>query len=737
MNKLVKILFTSLLVLPAACSGGDRATPTVEWRADNGCVYDDGVTPANVQTLTLYNLPDSARSIAFNMFARQMHPLDSVDTLVELLPGYYELRSPRIENATPADTVVIRLLARAELRSICYAPDGFHGVSRAGHPFGIEAKMFDILTDSVALTYVPDGAEVYARNAGLASGAAGAYDVVPSFKHIALTEGTSTVDMGTMAFSETPGVKGSERYRVTVADGGISVEADSTRWNALRHRLTHWFGSGAVELPNAVIDDEPSLSYRGVMIDIARNFQPPAEIHRVLDLMAAYGMNVFHFHAVDDEAWRLEISALPELTQVGSRRGYVAAGEERDFLPQLFAGNGNPDATEGTANGYYTRGDIIGIIRHADSLGITVLPEIESPGHARAAIVAMRRRPEYRLDDPADTSRYTSAQALHDNVMNPALPGPYRFMETVVDELVGIYREAGVPLGAVHIGGDEVPANAWGGSPAVQALKDSLGLADDKAVHAYFVDRIAEMLASKGLKMSGWQEVALGHPDAYNRRVQPVTNSVNCWQTLGARGARVVADIVSAGFPAVLSNVQHFYLDMCYSPHPLERGLSWGGYVDEFDALHGYPARLASEMRPVGVSCQVFAETIRSEAGLEEMLLPKMLGVAERAWNPDSTYSDAGFNAVIAGRMPVWQSEGLSFHVRQPGLVSDGESVTANSSYPGASIALTFINANGSSCAATVRPGVPTFVPDGTRQIRATQTVAGRTSVPSVLNFAD
>ncbi len=735
MKKLLKLMLPAAVLAPlAGCSHTAEPLPTVEWSNANGSVYEDGVA-ANVQTFKVYNLPDSAAAIAFNMFARRMQPLDSADTLIEIVPGYYELRSPKFAAATQGDTATIEILTRGVFKSICYAPDGIHGVSISGQPFDIATRYADILADSTALSYVPDGAEVYARNAELGAGRASVYDVVPSFKSVNLTGGETTVDMGAIEFSQTPEVKGSERYRVEVADGKMSVVADSAQWNRLGLRLRHWLGSGSQTLPNAVIDDEPSLPYRGVMIDIARNFQPASEIHRVLDLMAAYGFNVFHFHPVDDEAWRLEIAALPELTQFGSRRGYTAPGSEADHLPQIFAGNGNPDNPSGTANGYYTRGEVVDIIRHADSLGITVLPEIESPGHARAAIKAMRRRPEFRMDEEGDTSVFTSAQAFHDNVMNPALPGTYRFMETVVDELIDIYNEAGVPLKAVHIGGDEVASGAWNGSPAVTALRDSLGLEDDKAVHAYFVRRIADMLASKGLKMSGWQEVALGHPEEYNRHVLPNTHSINCWQTVGSRGARVVGDIASAGYPTVLSNVQHFYLDMCYTPHPLERGLSWGGYVDEFDALHGYPARLAGALQPIGVSCQLFAETIRSTDGLEDMLLPKMLGVAERAWNPDSTYTDARFNAVVAGRIPVWEREGLSFHVRQPGLIRQGDEVKVNSPYPGAVIAVTFVGADGSRSEVTLASDETAPIPAGTRQVRAAQTVGGRTSVPSVLTI--
>lgn len=740
MKKLVRTIApVAAIAVMGACTSAPAASPAVEWSAQNGLTYADG-SPAYMQTFKVYNLPDSAESLAFNMFARQMMPVVTADTIIELVPGYYRIASPRIaQAAAQGDTVTISILTRGRITAISYSPDGVHGVSAGGHPFDVDFSRFDLLSDSTALAAVPDAAEIYVRNAALAGAAApGAYHVVPSFKSTVLTGGNSTVDMDNIAFSAPADLAGTEKYRITVADNVIAVEADSAQWVRLRHRLRHWLGTGAVELPNAQIADEPSLGYRGLMIDVARNFQPASEVHRVLDLMADYGLNVFHFHAVDDEAWRLEIQSLPELTAIGSRRGYTSAGSENGYLPQLFTGNGNPDSSEGTSNGYYTRAEIVDIIRHADSLGITVLPEIESPGHARAAIVAMRNRPEYRLDEAADTSVYTSAQAFHDNVMNPALPGPYRFMETVVDELIDVYNEAGVPLKAVHIGGDEVPRRAWAGSPAVQALKDSLGLADDKAVHAYFVSRVADMIASKGLGVSGWQEVALRHPEEYNRNLAPKTYSVNCWSTLPRQGqGGVVEDIYAAGFPTILSNVDHFYLDMCYSPNPYERGLSWGGYVDEFDALAGYPARLAPGVQPTGIQGQVWAETIRSTAGLETLLLPKMMGMAERAWNTDSTYTDAAFNAIAAAEMPKWAAAGYAFHVNQPGIIRQGNTLTVNSSYPESAIYVSFDGTTPAASGTALRSGDSLSIPEGATQIRAIQCVSGIASAPSVMLLAE
>lgn len=728
----MKKYIIALLPLALAGCANRPAVPTAEWSFENGHTTAEGA-PAYLQTVKVYNLPDSAARVAFNMFARSMEMVDPADTLVELVPGYYAIASPKFAAAQPGDTLTFQILTAGKLRSICYTPDGFHGVSRDGYPFDMSLVRSDLLNDSTALSYVPDALEIFERNEALAAGRADVYDVVPSFKTVELLGDSTVVNLAAISFSETPQVKGTENYNVTVADGVMAVEADSAQWARLQQRLQHWFGTGERLLPTARIADGPDFPYRGVMVDMVRNFQPIEEMHRVLNLMALYGLNVLHFHVTDDEAWRLEIAALPELTAVGARRGYVAAGEETAYLPQIFAGNGNPDSTEGTANGYYTRQQMVDLLREANRLAISVIPEIESPGHARAAIVALRNNPEYRLDEPGDTSVYTSAQAFHDNVMNPALPGPYKLMETVVDELISIYAEAEAPLVTIHIGGDEVPRNAWGGSPAVQALKDSLGLEDDKAVHAHFVSRVADMIASKGLKVSGWQEVALRHPEAYNRELVPKFHSVNCWSTLGASGARVVADIAGAGFPAVLSNVQHFYLDMCYTPHPDERGLSWGGYVDEFDALHGYPANLAGSLQPIGIQGQIFAETIRSQADLEKMLLPKVLGLAERAWNADSTYTDERFNVLVAAELPKWNEAGLAYHVRQPGLKLEGNVLTVNSAYPEAEIYVSTDGTNPTRESLRLSSGESLELNPEVQQVRAIQYMGAVPSVATVL----
>lgn len=738
----VAILFSITGAGMAGCSGANAETPAPQllWEAEN-IVAADG-RPAYRQTFTVTGDLRGVRRLAFNQFARRMSMADSTDTIIEIVPGYYAVGSPRFGAATGADTLSFSIVTAGTLRSICYSPDGAHLVMNDGSTRALNLVRGDITKERSGYApvngddYMPYGEEIYAFNEQISGDSAGALDAIPSFKTVILTGGVTVADPDKAIFV-TGGDEEKELYSINISDGTVTVTAPQSMWPRLRRRIGANFGHGARTFPECTVTDYPSLPYRGLMIDIARNFQSADELHRIIGLMADYGLNTLHFHAVDDEGWRLEIPALPELTAVGSRRGYTPSDSAGAYLPQIFHGDGNP-GTPGHSNGYISVEQMISLLRHADTLGIAVIPEIESPGHARAAIEAMKYRAATTGDDSyilaesagADTSRYTSAQSFHDNVMNPALPGPYKFMSTVADGIADIYRLAGVPLKAIHIGGDEVPRNAWSGSAAAQKLAREKGLKGEKELHAYFVRRVVDDYAAKGIPVSGWQEIAFRHDKEYDTAVLPAIYSVNCWSTLPSQGqGGVITDIATAGYPLVLSNVDHFYMDMCYSYHPYERGLTWGGTVNEFDALHGYPCILCpvEGARLKGVQGQVFAETIRSGADLERMILPKMLGLAERAWNPDSTYADSRFNAVIANHMEGWLENGYTFHVHQPGIhLTDEGNVVFNSPYPNADIYYTFITPGQAQTSDSepagwqkVTPGTAVALPCRPVQVRA------------------
>ncbi len=441
--------------------------------------------------------------------------------------------------------------------------------------------------------------------------------------------------------------------------------------------------STKVEIPCVEIKDEPRFAYRGFMLDVGRNFHSKDEVFRILDVMALYKLNVFHLHLTEDEGWRLEIAGLPELTKVGAKRAHSL--DAKNTLPPSHGSGGDTTNTNGT--GYYTKADYIEILKYAAARHITVLPEIETPGHARAAVKAMNARynrlmaagkkaeaEKYLLSDPDDNSIYSSAQTWSDNVIDVSLPSTYNFIATVIDAIQAIYKEAGVPLTTIHFGGDEVPRGVWEKSPAYLAFKTNhpeITSAGD--MWYYYYGRVDSILKSKGLKLAGWEEaplrrtrldgrpVYLPNPDFAHEHWQ-----AEVWNnTLGDGNEDLAYKLANAGYHVVLSNVTNLYLDMAHYKSFDEPGYYWGAFtdIDKFYSFipydyfknskvdkNGLPIdrnifvgkqRLTDygKSNIIGIQCALWGENIKSNERLEYMLLPRMLAFAERAWSQDPAWA--------------------------------------------------------------------------------------------------
>jgi hexosaminidase len=526
-----------------------------------------------------------------------------------------------------------------------------------------------------------------------------------------------------------------EAYELVVdARTGVTITAPTAAGVALGlasfHELLPVSPAPAtgVTLQAMVIRDAPRFGYRGLMLDVARNFQPAAQVERVLGLMARYKLNTLHLHLVDDEGWRLEIAGIPELTDFGARRG--AGGPDADHLPP--AQGSGPDLGNPYGSGHYTRSQYQAILRHAAALHIEVVPEIEMPGHARAAVKAMAWRarqlalagkasaPDYRLDDPADTSVYRSAQLYTDNVMNPALPSTYAFIEHVVDELVAMHREAGVPLRTIHMGGDELPARAWSASPAVTALMAREGLHERADVWQYFYRRVGALLARRGLHLAGWEEIA--SPDR-PWVGEPPTAWV--WNTRSLElpddgRTDLAVRLANAGFGVVLAPASRYYFDLMHLLSPDEPGHDWAGHTEldtAFDFVPFDPSRArplvptrSSATEPLtasgrahirGLEGTLFSELVHEPGRIDTMLMPRLLALAERAWSPDPAWATerdatraqalyradwARFAAQVGTRvLPRLDAEGagIRYRIPPPGLKREADGVHANSLLPG------------------------------------------------------
>jgi hexosaminidase len=508
--------------------------------------------------------------------------------------------------------------------------------------------------------------------------------------------------------------------------------------------------SASLRLAFTRIEDAPRFPFRGLHMDVSRNFQTKETILRTLDLLAFYKINRFLFYTTEDEGWRLEIEGLPELTEVGAQRQHTWGKEAPVLHPAYGSG---PVAYEQGKNGsgYYTKADFVEILKYAKERHIQVIPELNFPGHARAAIKAMEARynrlmqagkaaeaEEYRLIDPDDKSVYLSAQAYTDNVVSVARESTYRFYEKVVDEISKMYQEAGLTLDVMHAGGDEVPEGAWAQSPmAARLLQEQPDIRDPKNLQAYFFRKLLERLEARNLTVHAWEEAALmkapdgaylPNPEFANRKVVPyIWNNMFDYPDLGYR-------LANMGYQVVLCNVSNFYFDLAYNNDPQEQGLYWAGFVDTRNAWTFSPfnwfttttktsmgrpidqekeyagmAQLKPEARKniLGVEAQLWSETIKGRDMLEYYMLPKLMGFAESAWAAERSWENMQApearekamnqqwnvfsNTLGQKELPrlSWMNEGYNYRVPLPGAVIEEGMLKANAAFPGLSIRYT------------------------------------------------
>lgn len=551
-----------------------------------------------------------------------------------------------------------------------------------------------------------------------------------------------------------------EGYQLNITPEHVSIKASSEAgifYGVQSFRqlipLEAWSAPGkSLKLPCVEVQDEPRFSYRGLHLDVARNFQTKEQVLRLLNWMALYKLNALHFHFSDDEAWRLEIPGLPELTSVSAVRGHTL--DSRNHLPASYGSGG---VLQNPQSAFYTREDYLEILRHAKRLHISVIPEIETPGHARAAIKAMEARYRrlmaegkreealaYRLADPADSSQYVSAQYYRDNVMCVALPSVYHFIETTVDALIGMHREAGMPLTTIHMGGDEVPAGVWEKSPACQALLKSLPgnkYRQTSDLWLYYWENVLDILKQRGLFVSGWEEIGMRETRLDGQRKMMVNPDfaddhfrTYVWNTVVGWGSEDLPyRLANGGYEVVLCPVSNLYFDLACQRDFEEPGYYWGGFVDvdkpfgfiPFDYLKNMREdRFGSPVSPeafkgkdrltdygkhniVGIQGHLWSENIRSAEMLEYLAFPKMLGLAERAWAPDPDwareqdparaevlYQDAwNVFANVLGkrelpRLATYQG-GARYRIPTVGVRMEAGQVKANIQFPGLEIRYT------------------------------------------------
>lgn len=494
-----------------------------------------------------------------------------------------------------------------------------------------------------------------------------------------------------------------------------------------------------LNLPQLRAIDAPRFAWRGMHYDMARNFHSKEVTLRLIEQMARFKLNKLHLHLSDDEGWRLQIPGLPELTDIGATRCFDLQ-EQTCLLTQLGTG----PHRNGTGNGYYTRQDFIEILKFATDRHIEVIPEIDMPGHSRAAIKSMQARyhsllkagelnlaEQYLLSDPLDTSKYSSVQNYNDNSLNVCRKSSYQFISKVIDEVQSMYESAGIRLKTWHMGGDEVAKGSWQHSPDCQVLlkdptSDVKSVADLKL---YFVKQLSAMLQVHDIALVGWEDGLMVDATTPLVRSQLPNQRIiaDVWDNIWEWG---VADrayrLANANYQVVLAHATHLYFDHPQEVSSEQRGYYWatrysdakkvfgympddiyanadktrmGNPIVDLQALVGRPLpKLEKPANIIGMQGNVWSETIRTDQQLEQMVYPRILMMAERAWHKaewegvavnrplrDVQWSEMA-HLLALREIPKLQKQGVSVYLPPPGVQIVEGKAHANTAMPGLNI---------------------------------------------------
>jgi hexosaminidase len=402
-------------------------------------------------------------------------------------------------------------------------------------------------------------------------------------------------------------VKGPEgSYRLNISPSGVIVSAADSK-GLFYGGISLWqLLCDSPTLAAAAIEDQPRFAWRGLMLDSARHFQSVAYIKRFIDWMAINKLNLFHWHLTDDQGWRIEIKHFPKLTSFGP---------------------------------YYTQEQIKDVVAYAAARQITILPEIDMPGHAAAAVAAY---PELGVAPVTITKPSTDWGAI--NVQFNVEESTFTFLETVLDEVMALF-----PGQYVHAGGDEVAKERWQQSPEIQARMRQLGIKDEEGLQSYFIHRIDDYLTSKGHRLIGWDEILQGG-------IAPHA-TVMSWR--GLDGALAAA---KAGHDTVLSPHPLLYLDNRQATYPWEApGRGRVVTVEDIYKFNPLPTELTAEegKHVLGVQANIWTEHMRTEQFVTRMTYPRAVALAEIAWTAADRLDYADFTRRLGLQQKRYAKLGL------------------------------------------------------------------------------
>lgn len=437
---------------------------------------------------------------------------------------------------------------------------------------------------------------------------------------------------GGIAFTRDLSVAGDEAYRLEVTPRAITIRASGdaglfygaeTLWQLVA-------SAKGDRIPAVRIDDKPAFGWRGVMLDSARHFQPASYIETLLDRMAAEKLNVFHWHLTDDQGWRIAIDRYPRLTEIGAWR-----------IPAGAAGRGPKTGQPVRYGGFYTKDDIRHIVAYAAARHITIVPEIDMPGHATAMVAAY---PELG-STPTPPKVPSSDWGILPNLLNTE-DSTFTFIDNVLDELMALF-----PGRYIHVGGDEAPKDQWKADPRAQARIKALGLRDEDALQGWFTGRLGDYLEKHGRRLIGWDEILGGGV--------PADATVMSWR--GMDGALKAAHL---GHDTVLAPAPVLYLDNRQSDSTDEP--PGRGEIVSWQRLYGFdvapPSLSAEERRHIlGLQVNLWTERVRTTDFADRMIWPRAAVLAELAWSPPATRDWGAFTRRLEPALARWQKLGWGY----------------------------------------------------------------------------
>ena len=442
-----------------------------------------------------------------------------------------------------------------------------------------------------------------------------------------------------------------EGYRLKVTNEKIAISASQPAGffyalQTLKQLLPRSVMAGIADpaisqwsIPCVEIEDAPRFAWRGFMLDEGRHFFGKEAVKRVIDVMATYKMNRFHWHLTEDQGWRIEIKKYPKLTEVGAWRESKGLGY----------GNVNPDSEQ--YGGFYTQKDIKEIVEYAKARFIEIVPEVDIPGHSQAAIAAY---PEILACDPDNKHEVWLWQGVSTDVINVANPQAVEFAKDVIDELTEIF-----PFGYIHLGGDECPVNKWRENEQCKARLATIGSQNYRDLQIDFYkqlhDHIAQKPADKQRKLIFWNEILHG-----NTSILPNDITVMAW--VGANQAAVEA--AKRGMTTILSPQIPYYINRKQSPLPTEP-MSQGRGTESVEAVYNYvpmqdvPAELQSKY--LGVQANFWTEWVVEESVLQYLMLPRLAAVAEAGWTAQQKRNYKDFVNRLQTEKEYYEKKGLKY----------------------------------------------------------------------------